>query len=80
MNIDEFELKYQKQLSHDKIEIECDNCHKKFYPLKTRAKQTIQKRNAYYCSSCGQSMKHKRKPMTEEVKLKISEGVKKHYK
>jgi len=80
MNLNEFEQKYEKFLSHDSIEIGCDNCHKKCTPLKTRAKQTIQKRNAYYCNSCGQSLRHKRNPMTEEVKLKISEGVKRYYK
>ena len=80
MTINEFDEKYKQFLSHDKIEIECDNCHGKFISLKTRIKQTIQKRNAYYCNSCGQSIRHKRKPMTKEIKLKISEGVKRYYK
>lgn len=78
MTLNEFETKYQAYKSHDKIAISCDGCQKEFTPLKTRAKQTIKKRGFYFCPSCGQINRHKIKPMSEDVKNKISEGVKKY--
>ena len=83
MTLDEFETQYKNFKSHDKIEITCDGprCIKKvFHPLKTRAKQTIQKRGCYLCQSCGQILRHINNPTSEETKKKISQGVKNYYK
>jgi uncharacterized Zn finger protein len=80
MNLEEFEEKYSEKLSHDIIQISCDSCGEDRSPLKTRAKQTIKKNGFYFCPSCGQSNRHSLKPMTEEVKKKISQGVKSYYK
>lgn len=79
MNLQEFDELYKNKLSHDKIEIKCDNCKTPRTPLKTRAKQTIQKNSCYLCPSCGQKNKHLKNPMREETKLKIAEGVKRYY-
>ena len=80
MNLKEFEETYSKILSHDKIKINCNKCSKERSILKTRAKQTIKKNGIYLCPSCGQSNHHSLKPMSEEIKNKISQGVKKYYK
>jgi uncharacterized Zn finger protein len=80
MNLQEFEQKYSEKLSHDNIQIKCERCGEDRTPLKTRAKQTIKKNGIYLCPSCGQSNRHSLNPMSEEVKNKISQGVKKYYK
>ena len=80
MNLKEFEEMYSGILSHDKIKIICNKCSIERDVLKTRAKQTIKKNGVYLCHSCGQSNRHSLNPMSEEVKNKISQGVKKYYK
>lgn len=80
MNLKEFEEIYSNNLSHDKIKIHCNKCLRERIVLKTRAKQTIKKNGVYLCPSCGQSNRHSLNPMSEEVKSKISQGVKKYYK
>jgi uncharacterized Zn finger protein len=80
MLMNEFDNKFKYFKSHDNITIECEKCGSIRNPLKTRAKQTIIKTGLYLCSSCGQSYKHKMKPMTKETKNKISETLIKKYK
>lgn len=75
MNLIEFHEKYAKARSHDKIKIRCDMCGEKFEVLKTRAQQTIAKRGMYIDRSCGQRLKHARKPVTNKTKNKIAKGV-----